>query len=76
MDDRQEFNATYEGGVFKPDHPVDLPERKRVRLRMDEPRGSDDSKQSLLRLIDEIRRKGTFTMGDKPFDRNDLYERD
>lgn len=76
MEFREEYDAVYENGVFRPEGPVNLPEKARVRVRADRPDTGSGAKERLLRLVSDIRARGNFSMGDKPFNRADLYERD
>lgn len=75
MDDRQEFNATYEGGILRPDAPLDLPEHARVRVVVENP-DIKDAQPSIAEVARQIRASGAFRSDGRPFNRADLYDRD
>lgn len=76
MDDRQEFNATFEGGVFKPDQPVDFPEHAKVRLIAHNEAGTVDQRSDFLQRMRELRAAKVFRPGGMIWTREQLYERD
>lgn len=86
MDRDQDINATYEGGVLRPDEPLALPERARVRVTVHdsvtahtngrgariEPTPEQDraGDEALARLA----QRGVMTVGSPPT-RDQLYDR-
>lgn len=71
--------ATYANGVFVPDHAVDLPENKRVKLTLetvddDQPKtlepGSDEAWNAYLQHLKE----STFSSREPRPTREELYE--
>ena len=74
MNYRDDIEAVYENGVLRPDRPLALPERSRVRLHVEDvaPAAAPEAKAALLRLVDEIRARGSVRVGPGVLDRESL----
>ncbi len=75
MEFREEYDAVYEGGVFRPEGPVNLPEKARVRVRADRAESPSDAARRLVQLAQEIRARGLLNSDGWKFNREELYDR-
>lgn len=70
-----EFNATFQGGVFRPGTNPGLPEGARVTLALRDPAPTPESRSRAWELIDRIRREGLIRLRAGKISRDDLYDR-
>lgn len=67
--------AVFENGVFKPDGRCDLPERTRVRIRVQVVHVSAEDAAIAQHAIEDIRRSGSLRTKGWKFDRDEIHER-
>lgn len=74
--DPREFNAVVENGLIRPDQPLNLPDRTRLRVSITTVVPSPEQRDEALRRLREISERGLFNSGGKKFTRDELHERD
>ncbi len=73
--DPREFNAIVEDGVIRPDEPLNLPNRTRLRVTINV--AADAAKAPKpVRTFREIRELGLLQSDGLKFSRDELHERD
>lgn len=75
MDLSEDITAVYEDGVFKPDERCDLPDRTRVRIRLQMIEVSPEEAAKAQHAIETIRRSGALRTTGWKFNRDELHER-
>ncbi len=76
MEFRDEFDAVYDGGVFRPEGPVNLPEKTRVRLRVeDDPAATTGGGARLRSRMKALIAAKAFRPSGPPCSRDELHER-
>ncbi|MBI2761579.1 MAG: antitoxin family protein [Chloroflexi bacterium] len=75
MEFREEYDAVYENGVFKPDGPVNLPEKARVRVRAGSDPSPKGSADRLRQRMSELRAAKVYRPGLIPWTREQINER-
>lgn len=70
-----DFNAIFQGGVFRPGTNPGLPEGARVTLALGDPAPTPESRSHAWELIDRIRREGLIRLRPGRVTRDDLYDR-
>jgi len=66
----------YEGGVFKPQEPVELPERTLVGLHVDSMRPRPKERAAAIDEWNRLSDAGVLNSGGWKFTRDELHERD
>jgi len=77
---RDDIPVVYENGVFRPETPVDLPERARLRISIHEAAPANGSANgahevSLKEAFDDLRARGVVRSGGWRPTRDELHER-
>jgi predicted DNA-binding antitoxin AbrB/MazE fold protein len=54
----QTLEATYDGDVFRPDHPVELEPNTRVRITIEPAKTSEQQPESFLRVARSLKLQG------------------
>lgn len=78
MDYSSDIHAVYENGVFRPEEPVNLPDRSRVRISIHDSearRDGDASMAPLKETLNRLRASGVIRTGGWKPSRDDLHER-
>ncbi|HYE63068.1 MAG TPA: antitoxin family protein [Phycisphaerales bacterium] len=82
MDREFDIEATYDGGVFRPEEPVSLPNRARVRLTVHEEGGGPtivypdpEEARRARELWKSFAEKGILDLGGRPLTRDEMHER-
>lgn len=74
--DPREFNAIVENGLIRPDEPLNLPDRTRVRIAITTALPTTAEREEALQKLLEISELGLFRSGGHRFTRIELHERD
>ncbi len=80
MISREDIPVVYENGVFRPESPVDLPERARLRISIHDAAPANGSASgaregSLKDTFDALRTRGVVRAGGWRPTRDELHER-
>ncbi len=84
MDRGFDIEATYDGGVFRPEEPVSLPDRARVRLTVHEEGEAPgpvwvfpdpEEARKARELWKSFTEKGVLRLGGRPLTRDEMHER-
>lgn len=74
--DPREFNAVVEDGMIRPDQPLNLPDRTRLRVTITTVTSDAAQLRKVVRTFREIRELGLVRSGGIKFSRDELHERD
>ena len=75
MDFREDIEAVYEGGVFKPDRDPGMPEHTRVRLSVRPAKVDPAAREHFFKVLEEVQRNKWVRTAGWRFDREKLYDR-
>lgn len=75
MDRDQDIDATYTGGVFRPDERVPLREGEKVRLTVRSADAGAGERKRAMEFIAKVRREGLVKLGGGRWTRDDLHDR-
>lgn len=67
--------VVFERGVFRPESPIELPDRSRFLMTLRELPFDESDAQAARRELADLRSRGVVRLNGWTFDRDDLYER-